>query len=406
MDNKMFKKELINEGLYKYKDNKKVSIQTTEFPTNFSIKKVKILFDIQKDINKIFSKALLDENNFIKLPTDPIYEILIEIKNKKQLNCNINFIYLRSDYIIDKLKTPKLVEYNSQSIGLNFLGPSLNKLHSKNNKNVKISKSDIEFIEGIKIISNLYSNDCISLMIDEKTSNDVCNYSEKQMIIKKLLENNIEMIHVTMNDIKNKASFSDNEMFYNNKKVFLVYYRWFYNESHYNINDIKIRIQIESSNVVSLPTVELQILGLKYFQVTLSKKIEKYEKNYKEIIKTFVDYKEIKEFNKGNEKDFVLKTFNEGGNSNYFDNEIINKIEEKFENGFLMRKIEGFPFKNMINGIERNVVIEIGIFGVFISKQSKILYNQSKGFIVRTKEENNNECGVSCGNGFLDSILK
>ncbi|KAF7694682.1 Glutathione synthetase [Cucumispora dikerogammari] len=401
-----FKQELFSSGLYNTLRGIKTPLRVTEKPTALHKEEIQEIFKIQAEINLMFQRALYDTSNFDNLPDAPIYNILLDMKRRKQYNCDITFIYLRSDYIIDRYMTPKLVEYNAVAASFFFYEPKLNKIHAKTNRNVSISQSDVDFIDAINLIFKFYSDDCVALMVDQDTTIDVVNYSEKKMIIHALSNINIDMIHVTMNDIKTKSSFRGREMYYMNKKVFFIYYRWFYNYSHYSEDDIEYRIRMESTDAVSNPTVELQLLGLKHFQTILPDKISQYISRHESISRTFVKYKKIKDFKKGEENMWVLKTFNEGGKSNFFKKDIPLQIEKGFKDGFLMENIKGFVFKNLVNDVETDVVVEVGVFGVLISRKNKILKNKTAGHIVRSKDSKSNECGVTCGSGYLDSILK
>ena len=49
------------------------------------------------------------------------------------------------------------------------------------------------------------------------------------------------------------------------------------------------------------------------------------------------------------------------------------------------------------------MVSELGIFGVFLAEDEKILSNEFAGHLMRTKQTFNNEGGVSAGYAGLDS---
>ncbi|KAM0687868.1 Glutathione synthetase [Conglomerata obtusa] len=126
------------------------------------------------------------------------------------------------------------------------------------------------------------------------------------------------------------------DLIYKDKTVFFIYYRWFYNLSHYTEKYTLLRAILECSSAVSLPSAELQIAGSKSIQVKL--KDEKYIKKFltqKEIIKVkdfFGDFKELRDLKEGDENLFILKSLNEGGGNNIFGEDIIkykNSIENK-----------------------------------------------------------------------------
>ena len=64
-------------------------------------------------------------------------------------------------------------------------------------------------------------------MIDNDTSIKSPNYLEKMALIRMVKERGMDMLHVTMNDLKSSPEFKDARFIFMGKLVFLVYYRWF-----------------------------------------------------------------------------------------------------------------------------------------------------------------------------------
>ncbi|EJW01934.1 hypothetical protein EDEG_03602 [Edhazardia aedis USNM 41457] len=365
--------------------------------------------------------------------------------------------YLESD--IDGGKSSLKNDFRSVS---SYENAQENDQKEKNNKDInEIGKNNVEYIkEDDKNINKIENNNVnsinknedvkqtcqyvkkyensksVGLMVDNDVSFNSSNILEKLAIINKCKENNIDIFHVTFDDIRKKCIFLNKEtgkqidntdierylndkktidiefdMYYNNIRVFFVYYRWYYNYEHYTEEDIILRALIECSSAVSLPSVELQILGLKIFQIRF--KNEHYllkflsQEDAKTLLPFFGDYyKYTKEFvNKENKKDYVLKTLNEGGGNNLYDDEIL-KFDGDPNRVFFMKKINGISHQNtFVNDIfQRNVVPEIGVMGWLVAKDDVILYNENAGYICRSKDVSSNECGVSCGFGALDSL--
>jgi len=171
------------------------------------------------------------------------------------------------------------------------------------------------------------------------------------------------------------------------------------------------RAKIECSSAVSLPSAELQIIGNKTFQIKYKDKdyLRKFlsEEDINKIYEHFGEFKKIEDFKDNDENKFVLKSLNEGGGNNLYKEDIKKYLSEvqKENNYFMMKLIEGKKHQNcLLDGKERSIIPEIGIFGFLFSKDGKVIYNESGGYICRSKDSLANECGVSCGFGFLDSI--
>ena len=382
----------------KIRKNVNSTLESTKFVDIIEIK------NLQKLNNILFLNASLDKKNFKKKFEDKMSKILQIIYNNKKNNCNIKCLFMRSDYLFSINKKWKLVENNLISCAYPILGPIINKFHNSKNPKTVISNSDIKLLNFICEIKKFYENERISILIDDKNDEFTDNFLEKKILIEKLSDRKIEMIHTTMEEIRIYGEYKENILYLKKKPVFLIYYRYYYNHDHYKEKDIETRIKLESTDAVSIPTVEFQILGLKYFQkiwATSKNELEKYLVEKNKLENTFVKYKDCKDYKKEDLDIYILKTVNEGGNSNFFREDIEKKIKHNSEY-FLMEKIIPSLFENC--SLKSKVIPEIGIFGGIIFSNGKIVYNEEMGFICRTKLENVDECGVTKKNGYLDSI--
>jgi hypothetical protein len=387
-----------------------VTVQPTPFPRS-AYEEVRAK---QKAINKLLRGAMQDTTLLHVECKDRMFEILRNIALKRIDANPIQALFVRADYLLDKhTGTMKQVEINTISCSFAMYGPKLNRLHNKYHPTL-ISDSDTKFVDMIKQLKDAFEQlhkkeNCVALLIDEKSDNSVSNYYEKIEIIMQLKSKGIDMLHITMGDVIANARFVAGSMFYSERCVFFVYYRWFYNATQYTEEDIDMRERIELSSVVSLPSVELQLVGLKVFQVIFKDKtiLRRYLSN-DEIDMVYVhfgDFKKSSEYEENDETRFILKSLGEGGNnvvttgfSRYMDN----------NNYFLMRKIESPSFMNM--GIrdkeQRPLICEVGVFGRCITVRHEVILNDDAGYIMRSKGIDSAECGVSCGYGLLDSIAE
>ena len=60
-------------------------------------------------------------------------------------------------------------------------------------------------------------------------------------------------------------------LFLGDKRVSFIYYRSLYNQDDYNETNILRRAYIESANVVAIPSIEIQLVGLKKYQSLICK---------------------------------------------------------------------------------------------------------------------------------------
>jgi glutathione synthase len=111
--------------------------------------------------------------------------------------------------------------------------------------------------------------------------------------------------------------------------------------------------------------------------------------------------------------DWVLKPQREGGGHNYFDEELVARLDalrpEERPAYVLMERIRParHPAVLVRESQARSVdaVSEIGRFGVFLADGDRVLRNEDAGYLVRSKSHDTREGGVSAGFGFLDSLL-
>lgn len=343
---------------------------------------------------------------------EPMYKFLHSIYTEKKMvkKDNIVALYIRSDYLLDGDQY-KQVEINTISQCFVSFGPLLNKIHSLLYPNVEISDADKKFIDFIKNVKSIYESknkiqDTIVVMVDRCTTIETDNYMEKAQLIKVFLSHGIYLHFVTIDELKIQPVENDKNncsVFLDNKRVSIIYYRWFYNLDHFDEDTKKIRKNLELANVINLPSVELQMINSKLFQVVLSKKISLYTEDYKEISRFFGEFIANKtEFDKfSNNKSFkreewLEKSVDEGGNS----------INRKKDGSIYMKKFLSPTVKNAFlkDCIEINMINEVSIFGSLIVLNGKVLFNEECGYIVRSKNEDNLEGGICSGNGGLDSI--
>lgn len=111
---------------------------------------------------------------------------------------------------------------------------------------------------------------------------------------------------------------------------------------------------------------------------------------------------------------FVLKPQREGGGNNIYGADIKEALlkmnKEERSSWILMDKInppisKGYMIRpgELIPPPISDLISELGIFGVIIADNKKIVLNYQAGHMLRTKLSTSNEGGVAAGSGSLDS---
>ena len=249
-----------------------VLLNVTTEPTPFPYKRYAEVRDKQVIVNKLLHGAIAGEIWEDIDCSDEMFAILKSICRERGRKNPILFLFVRTDYLLDGDGcTMKQVEINTTSCSFLVYGPRLNRIHSRHTAETLISDSDRSFVDSVMQVRATFERlhartGTISLLVDENNSASVSNYFEKVEIVEMLHNEGVRMVRVTLGDVAAGATFSDGHMFYEGHVVFLVYYRWFYNASHYTQELIDIRRRVEFSKAVSLPCAELQLVGLKIFQ--------------------------------------------------------------------------------------------------------------------------------------------
>jgi glutathione synthase len=109
--------------------------------------------------------------------------------------------------------------------------------------------------------------------------------------------------------------------------------------------------------------------------------------------------------------DYVMKPQREGGGNNIYDMDIpisLNRLTwEERSTYILMEKIRAPRFRTILlregQSLEEDAISELGIFGIYLVHEEKIILNQAAGHLLRTKAASVNEGGVASGFSVLDS---
>lgn len=238
-----------------------------------------------------------------------------------------------------------------------------------------------------------------------------------------------KVIYRTLTDIGMNGVLNDaKELTIDGKEIAVVYFRSGYSPSQYKSqHDWEARLIMERSKAIKCPTIAYQLTGTKKIQQELARKgaVERFltdPVSIDRVRRTFVGQYSLDKGSEGDEiinraiknpRKFVVKPQREGGGNNIYDEEIpdflrANKDSEERSAYIIMDRIFPYVQRNYLikkgeDIILRNVVNEIGIYGVLIGTETDIMENEEVGHLVRTKSEDNNEGGIVVGFSVLDT---
>lgn len=418
----------------------------------------KILYqakDAQKDFNLLMHRVANDYDflfeslkNVIKVDefTKKLWDIY-ETVWKEGISQPLCLGLFRNDYMMDTqgrdvtdLDTLQLKQIEFNMIAASFAGLSS---QMRDVHRFSLSHADIEFDDEKMPLNNcacglargiikaweLYGKQSayVLFIVDTLERNRM-----DQMWVEKEVFNinrHCKVIYRTLNDMGSSGKLTDsNELNMDGMEIAVVYFRSGYSPSQYKSQeDWDARLKMERSKAIKCPTVHYQLAGTKKIQQELARKgaVERFltdPLSIERVRQTFVGQYSLDKGLEGDEiinraikdpRKFVVKPQREGGGNNIYDDQIPNFLQENKDSDersayIIMDRIFPYIQKNYLvkRGEElllRNVVNEIGIYGVFVGTQTDVIMNEEVGHLVRTKNEDANEGGIVVGFSVLDT---
>eukprot|EP00056_Hartaetosiga_gracilis_P006787 m.100826 g.100826 ORF g.100826 m.100826 type:complete len:582 (+) comp12557_c0_seq1:34-1779(+) len=238
-------------------------------------------------------------------------------------------------------------------------------------------------------------------------------------------------------------------------EVAVVYFRAGYTPADYPEDTFwKSRRFIERSRAIKCPNIAAHLTGTKKIQQELADihKLERFlsKEEAAALHTSFTGLYSLDIDEYGNEEalnsmldmfvrephKYVLKPQREGGGSNFYDEELVDKITSLRANSKGFDELKAFIVQDRITppiqqsflmndsevGDVIETTLEIGVFGTFVSTSQEdkteqhtcgrgspppTLFhcNNSGGHLLRTKDKDSKEVGVAAGFGFVDSPL-
>lgn len=189
--------------------NKFDPINVTAHPSKFPVDKVIQAQELQKTINTLFYKAMKDSSTFNIETEEEMYNMLLKMKRTNTCP-KPTLIYIRTDYLLNEDHVLKQVEVNTIAVSFFALNMRLNAVHALLNDNVWLPDNISQFISMVELLRDFFikkndGKDFIALLVDDHTDLNSKNFFEKKDVICELKKTGIVMLHVTVQDVKERG---------------------------------------------------------------------------------------------------------------------------------------------------------------------------------------------------------
>eukprot|EP00794_Sanderia_malayensis_P010693 gene10693-11830_t len=398
--------------------------------------------------------------------TRRLYNIYADVRQEgiKQPIC-LDFI--RSDYMLDDNRKThvngfhnggsrkpirpyevKQIEVNMIAASFGGLGERVTKLHRQiadtmgdncpfTRESIPENNTMSHLGKALADAWKLYDNNdaVVMFVVQEGEANRYdqrfLQYSFQEKVKEHVPKKHVPVIFKSLQEINATGKLTkDHRLLINDVEVAVAYFRAGYTPTDYPTEDCwSARMLIEKSIVIKSPNIASHLVGSKKIQQVFSKPgtVERFIKD-PDVVRTIRDtFAGLYSLDVGEEGDravemaltdperFVLKPQREGGGNNFYGQELVsvlNAIKDTDERSqyILMERIRPPPYKNYIMHVNferpqlHDVVNELGIFGYILRNGNDVLFNDTVGYLVRTKSTEHADGGVAAGRSVLDSV--
>ena len=423
----------------------------TLLPSSFPRKNFEKAKNIQVLLNELIHKAAHDKDFITKslkstIHADPFTAKLFEIYEtvyKEGYSQTLSLGLLRSDYMLHENHI-KQVELNTIASSFGGIATIISQYHkyilrqlghASKLKNIPENNPITGLGKGLTHAWKLYNNkEAVILFVVENITYNICDQRFHEYEIQKL-NPDIMVIRRSLTDLVTDAKLGpDKELIVGSQVVSVVYFRSGYEvEAYPTEREWSVRLLIERSRAIKCPSIHYHLAGTKKVQQSLAypnalNMFLKEDDAIKRIQEVFAGLYSL-EFNDEGEaiiekamsepKRYVLKPQREGGGNNIYNDDIKRHLEsvkssEERTAWILMDRLyppvqknyivraQNEPFENH-SPYFSDIVSELGVYGVVIGDQEKIVYNEEVGHILRSKPSSENEVGIAAGFGAIDS---
>ncbi|XP_060564458.1 glutathione synthetase-like [Ruditapes philippinarum] len=432
----------------------------TLFPSPLPVPVLQEAKSLQKHYNLLMHRVANDPEflcqclkNVIKVDefTKMLYDIYKETGGEKSTQ-KVSLGLFRNDYMMDvkdscctiKILPASLnlkqIEFNTIASSFAGLSSAMWNVHRYTMKQAGIKCSCDQLPEnkpahglavGFVKAWECYGNpDAVILFIVQSVERNSVDQRWLERFVHEI-NHNIHVVYSTLLNASEHCKLTKwNTLMLDGKEVAVIYYRDGYMPNHYPTNKEKdVRLLMEKSCAIKCPNVGLQLAGCKKVQQELAVPgvLEKFIKDIDVcdcIRKTFAGQYSLDRNEEGDRnvemalaqpKKFVLKPQREGGGNNVYGEDIrefLSGIRDSEERNayILMERIFPWPQKNYLlkegkEPILRDVISELGIYGVYLGTAEEEFYNAEAGHVLRTKSTEDDEGGIVAGFATMDSPL-
>lgn len=250
---------------------------------------------------------------------------------------------------------------------------------------------------------------------------EVNAFDQRAMQAELILEYDIPVLRTTLDELGEKGQIVDGKVVFQGKSVAIAYFRAGYSPDHYLKSQAWAgRKLLEHSHTVSIPSVTIQLANTKKIQQVLSSRetLEQFvpAQEAAQLLETMVTMAPVAEARQqalDEPEKWVLKPSREGGGNNYFGQEMVEHLRQLDESQaqayILMEAIRQSPFR-AVRLVEEKVVdgpcfTELGHFSYALWEPgaTEPVFEDTEGYLLRTKDEKNREGLVLGGFSFLDT---
>lgn len=245
------------------------------------------------------------------------------------------------------------------------------------------------------------------------------------------INRSVRVIYVSLQHASEHGELRDDKTYWiGGKEVAVIYFRAGYSPDHYPSDKIiQARLDMERSKAIKCPSVHYQLAGCKKVQQALAnpgtlERFVKDESVLKRIRATFAGQYSLDWGPEGDDaiamamkspQHFVIKPQREGGGNNLYGDDIkyhLEKIKDSNERSayILMERIFPWPQKNHLLKVGkdprlRDVISELGIFGVYLGSKEEEILDLEAGHLLRTKPKEDDEGGFLTGFATVDNLF-
>ncbi|KAJ8326408.1 Glutathione synthetase [Batrachochytrium dendrobatidis] len=424
-------------------------------PSPYPLESYQLAYELQPLANllvdqvandKTFMDSVFQEVAKVDDFTKRLYQVYLETLRQPH-HQTIKLGIHRSDYLLhiaaDGVPKLRQIEINTISAGLPSLSSLASRLHRFNldspllpaklqlekfpNATLPMSESLSGVANGIGEAWKLYNRpNSIVVMLVQPNEFNIFD----QRWIEYTLRNNygVRLMRKTLTemDAQSRLEGSENRLFVDNVEVAVVYYRAGYTPRDYpSEREWTARTTIEISNAIKCPNIAYHLAGSKKIQQILAFPgvLERFlfrKSDVEKFRSTFAGLYPLDDSEEGrlayqmaisNPEKFVLKPQREGGGNNIYGSQICTVLKsmtiQERSAYILMDLIVAPQFKASVvkerTLIERDVVSELGMFGVWLSDGQIVYQNSTIGHLMRTKSASVNEGGVATGSAVIDT---